>query len=68
MQRDFKKHVNSLGEIFAFVEEFFRRRRIDQSHLPTVNLAVEEIFTNMVKYETGAGRYARISLDPSVPT
>jgi serine/threonine-protein kinase RsbW len=50
----FRRSFDSLEEIFAFTERFFARERIDPEHRFAVNLALEELFTNMVKYN-GAG-------------
>lgn len=50
MEKKFKKDIASLEQIFAFVEECFAFYRIDEANELSVNLAVEEFFTNMVKY------------------
>ena len=52
--------------IFAFTADVFARHGIDAGLLPTVDLAMEELFTNMVKYSTvsdadGANRRGRRS-------
>ena len=48
--RSFRRSFDSLEEIFAFTSEFFAAHGIDRGLLPTVDLALEELFTNMVKY------------------
>jgi anti-sigma regulatory factor (Ser/Thr protein kinase) len=50
MQRHFKRSFDSLDEIFGFIEDFFGRASIDESLSYAVSFAVEELFTNMVKY------------------
>jgi serine/threonine-protein kinase RsbW len=50
MKKTFKRSFDSLERIFAFTERFFAREEIEESHRFAVNLAVEELFTNMVKY------------------
>lgn len=50
MQGEFKRCFESLDEIFSFTERYFEREGIDEAHRYTVNLAIEELFTNMVKY------------------
>ena len=42
--------LKKFGEIFSFAEEFFISRGIDSSLRFSVDLAVDELFTNMVKY------------------
>jgi len=53
MRRTFKREINSLEGIFAFLREFFAGEAIDPRHLYSVDLAAEELFTNMVKYNPG---------------
>jgi anti-sigma regulatory factor (Ser/Thr protein kinase) len=55
MERWFDRSFDSLDQIFAFTERFFARECIDPKYLFTVNLAVEELFTNMVKYNAAGG-------------
>ena len=48
--RSFSRSFDSLEEIFAFTSEFFGQHGVDRDLLPTVDLVLEELFTNMVKY------------------
>jgi len=48
----FKRSFDSLPEIFALTADTFVREGIDSRLLPAVDLALEELFTNMVKYST----------------
>jgi anti-sigma regulatory factor (Ser/Thr protein kinase) len=50
VRREFKRSLDSLDEIFSFTEEFFVSRGIDTSLRYSVDLAIDEIFTNMIKY------------------
>jgi anti-sigma regulatory factor (Ser/Thr protein kinase) len=50
MKKKFKRHINSLENIFEFLGEFAARHKLDESISFAINLAVEELFTNMVKY------------------
>jgi serine/threonine-protein kinase RsbW len=50
MQGQFKRGYESLESIFAFSEAFFAAERIDREQLHNVNLVIEELFTNMVKF------------------
>ena len=63
MQASFKREFDSLDEVFGFVRLFFRAEGIDPEYLPPIDLAVEEIFTNMVKYNRGARHEIDISLE-----
>ena len=53
MERSFPRELNSLGPLFGFVGDFAFAHGLDDGTAFTVNLAVEEVFTNMVKYGGG---------------
>ena len=56
MNQKFERTFQSLEPIFEHTERFFSNESIDRSHLFPVSFAVEELFTNMVKYNAdGAG-------------
>ena len=55
MEQVFKRDFASLDAIFGFTNEFLGRERVSDEAAYAVNLAVEELFTNMVKYNTGGG-------------
>jgi serine/threonine-protein kinase RsbW len=50
MERSFTKKIESLEGIFGFLDECFQVLRVDEREHFSVKFAVEEIFTNMVKY------------------
>ena len=50
MDKKFKRDLNSLDRIFQFINEFSAKTGVDESVVFTINLVVEELFTNMVKY------------------
>ena len=50
MQQNFQRSVDSLAPIVAFTEAFFSAENVPPALLGTVNFAIEELFTNMVKY------------------
>jgi len=52
-ERSFERSYASLDAIFSFLREFFVAEGIDLGLLPLVGMAVEELFTNMVKYAPG---------------
>ena len=64
--RSFSRGFDSLEEIFAFTSEFFGRHEIDRDLLPTVDLVLEELFTNMVKYNPGGAPSIRIEMAPAL--
>jgi len=51
MERIFPRQIESLEKIFEFIREFIEQHHLRHSVAYTVNLAVEEIFTNLVKYD-----------------
>jgi|SRR4030095_4002322 serine/threonine-protein kinase RsbW len=60
--RTFKRSFDALPAIVGFTGEVFARNGIDPALLPTVDLAVEELFTNMVKYSTTSDAEVRIEI------
>ena len=62
MERTFKRSVNDLEKVFAFIDEFFDAEQIDGTHLYAINFSVEELFTNMLKYNVGASRDILVAL------
>ena len=65
MEKKFKKEIKSLDEIFDFIVEFVKLNRLDDSMTFTINLAIEELFTNMVKYNVESINDISISLNKS---
>jgi len=49
-QRSFARTIDALPAIVAFTEEVFAERGLDPRLRPNVDFALEELFTNMVKY------------------
>jgi anti-sigma regulatory factor (Ser/Thr protein kinase) len=56
MERSFKKSIASLEEMFAFLDEEFARYDPDPAAAYALTLAVEEFFTNFVKYNPESDR------------
>jgi serine/threonine-protein kinase RsbW len=52
--RSFERRIDVLADIVAFTAEVFARRGFDRSLLPAVDFAIEELFTNSVKYGAGS--------------
>lgn len=61
-ERAFERSFDSLPALVEFTSEAFSTLDIDPRLLPTVDLAVEELFTNMVKYGTGSNAAVRIDV------
>jgi phosphoserine phosphatase RsbU/P len=58
----FPRRIEAVDDIARFTREVFASHRIDEALLPTVDLALEEFFTNMVKYG-GGDIPVKISMD-----
>ncbi len=58
--RTFSRGFDSIQDIFAFTAEVFASEHVDPVLLPSVDLTVEELFTNMVKY---GGSSAAVRID-----
>jgi len=63
--RSFPRSFDSLEDIFAFTSEFFGRHGVDRDLLPTVDLVLEELFTNMVKYSPDGAPSIRLEMAPA---
>ena len=55
-QKSFPRSAASLPEIFEFMDVFFARARVGDPHRMPMQFAVEELFTNLVKYSRGGTR------------
>jgi len=53
VQRYFKRSFTSLESIFQYIEDFLRAKSLDVALREPVDFIVEELFTNMVKYNPG---------------
>jgi anti-sigma regulatory factor (Ser/Thr protein kinase) len=60
----FKRSFDSIPEIFSLTAHTFAREGIDPRLLPTVDLALEELFTNMVKYSTTTTAPVHVEIVP----
>jgi phosphoserine phosphatase RsbU/P len=58
----FERNFDSIAALAAFTASAFARMRMDPRLLTTVDLAVEELFTNMVKYGTGSTAAVEVDL------
>jgi len=55
-QKAFSRSAACLPEIFDFMDAFFARTGVGDEHLKPLQFAVEELFTNLVKYSRGGTR------------
>lgn len=62
VQRYFRRSFDSLAALAAFVDEFIAARALDEELRVPVNFIVEELFTNMVKYNPGNQHDISLSL------
>ena len=62
MVRAFARRVDSLAAIFDFVSDFALRSGLGPDWIMDIQLVVEEIFTNMVKYDRGGTRDIEVRL------
>jgi len=53
MRRSFPRDLTSLEPLFQFAGDFARSNQLAEPDVFAMNLAVEELFTNMVKYGGG---------------
>lgn len=60
--RAFDKRFGSLAEIFSFLDEALPDTLLDDRGRFVLQLAVEELFTNMVKYNAGASRQVEVRI------
>lgn len=62
-RREFPRKIESLEEIFAFLEAFANDHEFDDRTVFCINLVVEELFTNMVRHNLGGGDTVTLGLD-----
>ena len=61
-QRSFPRSAASLPEIFGFMDSFFAAAGVGDEHRLPVQFAIEELFTNLVKYSRGGTQDIRLDL------
>jgi len=62
MQRRFHRRFDVLDDVFAFIDSFFVEHSISDELRFPVHFAVEELFTNMVKYSPESGEDIEVAL------
>ncbi len=63
MEKTFRRSIGSLETIADFINEFAAEHGLDEQAIFDVGLAIEEIFTNMVKYNTEGTRDIAVGLE-----
>lgn len=64
MQEKFKRNFSELKRIVALTEKYFAENDIEPSLRNVVDLAVEELFVNMVTYNTETDEDILIEMSP----
>jgi serine/threonine-protein kinase RsbW len=63
VRKEFPRKIESLNEIFAFLEGFVIEHEFDAHTVFCINLVVEELFTNMVRHNLGGSDTVTLGLD-----
>jgi anti-sigma regulatory factor (Ser/Thr protein kinase) len=63
VRRGFPRKVDALDEIFLFLGDFVERDGIDDRSAFTIKLVVEELFTNMVRHNTGGDEVIDVGVE-----
>jgi len=64
MQKKFKRSFDELSRIVAMTESFFTEHGIDPALRNVVDLAIEELFVNMVNYNTETRQDILLEMKP----
>ena len=64
MRQEFGRSLDELKNIVSFTDKFFAQDDIDQSVRYIVDLCVEELFVNMVTYDTETNADILIEMNP----
>ncbi len=62
MEKRFARDLQALGDISTFISGFAGQNELDSGITYAINLAVEELFVNMVKYNSGGADAVSLSL------
>ena len=65
MEKSFSRELRTLDTVFEFVDEFVASSGLDDEVAFPLKLAVEELFTNFVRHNTGGQERIYISLSKS---
>ncbi len=62
-RRDFARHVDVLPDVVAFVDAALAASTLDRTRRETVQFAIEELMTNMIKYAPCGAPYLTVEID-----
>ena len=62
-ERNFSRDIDNLGELYRFAEEIMQGDGIDDSVRFPIQLALEELFVNLVTYNPGAKQDIVVSVE-----
>jgi len=60
---DIPREISSLSELFAFIEGSCTENLVDEKTVFALNLAAEELFTNLVRHNVGGSDVIRVGLE-----
>lgn len=63
MEKEFRREIAALDDVFRSVDEFLVGQGIDPSTALTTKLVVEELFTNLVRHDVGGLDRVHVSLE-----
>lgn len=64
MQQSFGRNLDKLADIVSFTDRFFSDEEIDPSMRYVIDLCVEELFVNMITYNTETSADILIEMKP----
>jgi anti-sigma regulatory factor (Ser/Thr protein kinase) len=62
VERRFPRHLGSLEPMARFASDYIESRGLNPEHAYTVELLIEELFTNMLKHGKGGGPEVSVRL------
>jgi serine/threonine-protein kinase RsbW len=63
MEQSFARSHQSLDPIFSFVDDFISANKLEEKVVFPIKLAIEELFTNLVRHNEGGKQHITISMD-----
>ena len=52
LRKNFKRHLDSLAEIFDLIDRVAKQEEVEDAARRAISLVVDELFTNMVKHDS----------------
>jgi len=62
MEREFERKLDALDEIFVFIDDFISANDLKDDVAFSIRLAVEELFTNLVRHNYGGRDHISLEL------